>query len=456
MTLSTGALFSALAAASWGDLLSLLVRVTLIASIGGCLCAVLRNASAAMRHLAAMTTLAVLIGLPVAWVLLPTLSLPILPAMTSSTSGFEDPIPAARIAGDSHVTSQDHAAESQRGLPRPLLRTQPGRVLALAILVALVVTSALLLHLLVSVAAAWITARRARRIDDIPLRRDLDDARERLGVSRAVDLRESASVCVPAVWGFFVRCSCCRWEPATGLGSSCASCFSTKWHTWRGTTASVCSSLESRPPCSGSIRSCGCWLGSPGGSASAAVTIWCSPPASASDRLRGASARHRALHDSPGPIRGRRAGLGAEVEPRRSLGIDPLRRSASRRGLSCRPRRHDRFRGPPAGRDRRGSGRGSGSRSTRGTDAGDGSGGPDDPESSITVIQDREPTAPPSPDAANHGEPWFRAGEEAFQEGNTSGRPRPTWPRQRRVIASRNRSIGRPAPWPRRERTRTR
>ena len=34
------------------------------------------------------------------------------------------------------------------------------------------------------------------------------------------------------------------------------------------------------------------------------------------------------------------------------------------------------------------------------------------------MIQDREPTAPPSPDAANHGEPWFRAGEEAFQEGS--------------------------------------
>ena len=113
MTLSTGALFSALAAASPRSAVpsrpSHPDRVD-----RGRLCAVLRNASAAMRHLAAMTTLAVLIGLPVAWVLLPTLSLPILPAMTSSTSGFEDPIPAARIAGDSHVTSQDHAAESQR------------------------------------------------------------------------------------------------------------------------------------------------------------------------------------------------------------------------------------------------------------------------------------------------------------------------------------------------------
>ncbi|HEU4764506.1 MAG TPA: M56 family metallopeptidase [Candidatus Eisenbacteria bacterium] len=204
MTFSTGALFSLLAGASWGDLLSLLVRITLIAAVGGCLCALLRHASAAKRHLAATTTLAALIALPIAWALLPSVSLPILPAKPVSTSAVERTAPAPEVAGSS----------SSAGFPRPQVGAVTGitapaslhvsgsQALALAILIAFVVTTALLLHLFLSLAAAWITARRARRVDDASLRRDLDEARARLGVSRPVDLRESASVGVPVVWGF--------------------------------------------------------------------------------------------------------------------------------------------------------------------------------------------------------------------------------------------------------------
>lgn len=202
MTLSMGALLSVLAAASWGDLLSLLVRVTLITAIGGALGALLRNASAAVRHLIAMTTLAALIGLPIAWALLPSVPLPILPAPTTSMPKVMAPVTARMAASSSAVLPQPlgRAAASTASLPAAL--SGPW-ILNLAILTAFVVTLALLLHLLVSVAAAWITARRAEPIDDAELRRDLDEARERLGVSRAVDLRESASVGVPVVWGFF-------------------------------------------------------------------------------------------------------------------------------------------------------------------------------------------------------------------------------------------------------------
>ncbi|HET7498144.1 MAG TPA: M56 family metallopeptidase [Candidatus Eisenbacteria bacterium] len=204
MTFSTGALFSLLAGASWGDLLSLLVRVTLIAAAGGCLCALLRHASAAKRHLAATTTLTALIALPIAWALLPSVSLPILPAKPVPTSTVERPAPAPEVAGGS----------SSVGFPRPHIGTVTGitapaslhvsgsQAITLAILITSVVTAALLLHLFLSLAAAWITARRARRIEDASLRHDLDEARERLGVSRPVDLRESANVGVPVVWGF--------------------------------------------------------------------------------------------------------------------------------------------------------------------------------------------------------------------------------------------------------------
>lgn len=202
MTLSMGALSSVLAAASWGDLLSLLVRVTLITAIGVGIGALLRNASAAMRHLAAMTTLAALIGLPVTWALLPSVSLPILPAPTTSVPRLVASAPADMGAGSSTVLPQPQVGKVA-GFSASVPPALSGRwVLGLAILTALVVTLALLLHLLVSVAAAWITARRAQPIDDTQLRRDLDEARERLGVSRAVDLRESASVGVPVVWGF--------------------------------------------------------------------------------------------------------------------------------------------------------------------------------------------------------------------------------------------------------------
>jgi len=204
MTFSTGALFSILAGASWGDLLSLLVRVTLIAAVGGCLCKLLRHASAAKRHLAATTTLAALIALPIAWALLPSVSLPILPAKPVSTSAVERPSPAPGVAGSSSVGFPGPSVGAVTGITAPAsLHVSGSQLLALAILTAFAVTTALLLHLFLSLAAAWITARRARRIEDASLRHDLDEARERLGVSRPVDLRESANIGVPVVWGFY-------------------------------------------------------------------------------------------------------------------------------------------------------------------------------------------------------------------------------------------------------------
>jgi beta-lactamase regulating signal transducer with metallopeptidase domain/Flp pilus assembly protein TadD len=73
----------------------------------------------------------------------------------------------------------------------------------LALLLTLVVAAALLLHVFVSVLAAWITVRRAERIEDPVLRSELASACERLGATREVDLRESTSVTVPVVWGLF-------------------------------------------------------------------------------------------------------------------------------------------------------------------------------------------------------------------------------------------------------------
>ncbi len=203
MTFSSGVLSFLATAGSW-DLVSLLVRLTLIPAIGGCLCVVLRNASAATRHLTATATLTALIAFPVAWVLLPSVALPILPAATTSTPVALDSTPAVWTTGTSSAPIPETNAGSAAEVVRSTTPVASSwRILDLAILTALLVASALLFHVLISFFAAWVTARRARRIEDAELRRALRSACERLGVSRAVDLRESSSVTVPVVWGLF-------------------------------------------------------------------------------------------------------------------------------------------------------------------------------------------------------------------------------------------------------------
>jgi len=202
MTFPTGILLSGLGAAGFGDLLSFLIRVTLIAAAGIILCLRLRKASAAKRHLAAMVTLVALIALPVAKAFLPPLPLPILPAVLASAPVRTEAAPTARVqkttpallphAGD--VRSTPVAGSTAReGSGRPASYY--------VILASVVVSSVLLLHVLVSFIAAAVAAKRARRIDDAVLLRELESACRRLGVSRAVSLRESSSVGVPAVWG---------------------------------------------------------------------------------------------------------------------------------------------------------------------------------------------------------------------------------------------------------------
>jgi beta-lactamase regulating signal transducer with metallopeptidase domain/tetratricopeptide (TPR) repeat protein len=204
MTSSLGVLFSAFATAGSWDLMSLLIRVTLIAAIGAFLCALLRHASAAVRHLTAVATLAALIAFPVAKVLLPAMPLPILPAARTATPPMADPPSRAWVARTSVTPVPESSVANVAETPASAAPDETlDRALSYAILATLGVAFALLLHVLFSFVAAAITVRRARRIDDVELRRELRSACERLGVSRAVDLRESSSVTVPVVWGLF-------------------------------------------------------------------------------------------------------------------------------------------------------------------------------------------------------------------------------------------------------------
>ncbi|HET9251947.1 MAG TPA: M56 family metallopeptidase [Candidatus Eisenbacteria bacterium] len=202
MTSSAGVLLSVLAAAGFGDLLSLFIRVTLIAAVGILVCSVLRNASAAKRYLAAMATLIALTALPIARAFLPVVPLPILPATMRSAPLRADAPPAIQVEGRSGV-----ALPRPSGVPdvETAGATAPersgGRFSDYVILVSFLVSSALLLHVLISFTAAAFAARRARRIDDAELRGELELACRRLGVSRPVDLRECSHITVPSVWG---------------------------------------------------------------------------------------------------------------------------------------------------------------------------------------------------------------------------------------------------------------
>ena len=201
MNFSAEVLLSILAGAGLGDLLSLLLRLTLIAAAGIFLCTRLRKASAAKRHLAAMATLTALIAFPVARAFLPALPVPILPASLTTAPVRTDVTPAVRMEGTSSAVSEYGDVRSAAAAGSTARDGSGKGPSYYVILTSLVVSSVLLLHVLVSFIAAAVTARRARRIDDAELRRELESACRRIGVSRAMSIRECASVTVPAVWG---------------------------------------------------------------------------------------------------------------------------------------------------------------------------------------------------------------------------------------------------------------
>jgi beta-lactamase regulating signal transducer with metallopeptidase domain len=204
MTFSAGVPLSVVSAAGFGDLLSFLIRVTLIAAAGILLCSRLRRASAAKRHLAAMATLTALIALPVAKAFLPVLPLPVLPAATLHSMPLPtNETPPVRAEGTSSTLLSKHSDVRPAEAAGSTARGGSGRRFSeYVILTSLAVSSLLLLHVLVSFIAAAGAARRAWRIDDAELQRELESACRRLGVSRAVSIRECSSITVPAVWGF--------------------------------------------------------------------------------------------------------------------------------------------------------------------------------------------------------------------------------------------------------------
>jgi beta-lactamase regulating signal transducer with metallopeptidase domain len=212
---------------SAGALFAFLIRVTLVCAAGQLALVLLRNAPAAVRHLAATAALATLLLAPLLFALLPAwpaLRIPIAPpraevAFASSSLGRQwngaggeeattrvpaTPRPdarreAPRTARSTFAVLADAAriAIARTTAPVTVPLRLPG---GFALLVLAVSEFLLLLIGLSSICAAWL-ARRAQPVDLADVRAEVSAACRRVGLVEDVPLRVSDRLSVPVVVG---------------------------------------------------------------------------------------------------------------------------------------------------------------------------------------------------------------------------------------------------------------
>jgi beta-lactamase regulating signal transducer with metallopeptidase domain/tetratricopeptide (TPR) repeat protein len=204
-----------------------LARLTLITGLG-CLALLLtRRAAPATRHQIAIASLAAALALPVAAVLLPSWSLPVLPQVAAPAPAPavpaappvldrapREPAPEAGVPLPSagHRGAGPRASESHR--PRAAVSlSAPWAAVLLWILVAVT----LFLRLAFSVLAGVSICRRAEAVTEPRLLAALARARARLRLDGTVALRTSPHVPVPAICGLrrptlLLPAEACTWS----------------------------------------------------------------------------------------------------------------------------------------------------------------------------------------------------------------------------------------------------
>jgi beta-lactamase regulating signal transducer with metallopeptidase domain/tetratricopeptide (TPR) repeat protein len=204
------------------DVLLLMLRLTLIGATGHLVLALLHRSAAATRHLVAVATLAVMVATPLFGALggaAPTLRMPLpLPDDTSRQISAQpprlhEPTAPARDAGRlPDLAAADESADpmterAEAPMPGPGATPSPVRLPwhfwpAAFVLLAVFGAFALADLRLVSLASvAWI-ARRARRVEDPRVLARMADAAARLGFRRAIELRVTRHLSIPAVTVF--------------------------------------------------------------------------------------------------------------------------------------------------------------------------------------------------------------------------------------------------------------
>jgi beta-lactamase regulating signal transducer with metallopeptidase domain/tetratricopeptide (TPR) repeat protein len=206
------------------DVLLLMLRLTLIGATGHLVLALLHRSAAATRHLVAVATLAVMVATPLFGALggpAPTLRMRLpFPDDTSTRISpqpdaprVHEPTAAARDAGRlPDLAAADESADpttERAEAPTPGVGTTPSPVRvpwhrwpAAVVLVALIGALAFADLRLISLASvAWI-ARRARKVEDPRVLARMTDAAARLGFRRAIELRVTRHLFIPAVTVF--------------------------------------------------------------------------------------------------------------------------------------------------------------------------------------------------------------------------------------------------------------
>src|SRR5690349_20291524 len=166
MTLLARVLTSVLAAVGYADLLSFFLRLTVIAAVGTAVYALLSKASASTRYLVAVATLVVIMAFPAAKVFVPALRLPILPAASAPAFRAEAASRVWRLDSPTPLTDPSSVGRATAAPSASRGWMMAARVPGYLLLLSLLVSSALILHLLVSFFAAAVTARRAWRVHD--------------------------------------------------------------------------------------------------------------------------------------------------------------------------------------------------------------------------------------------------------------------------------------------------
>ena len=198
-------------------MLWMVLKATLILAIARLLLLAMPRASAAMKHVVATAALVGVAAMPIATVLLPALELPVTREVSAAESTSAGTAGATGNGEEATVGVSDNEpiATAISVAKATGIADTPLYILARStnvfrstwkglIVVALGLASVLMLiHMAIGVIGVWFVARNASELTSDDALRELDDARDRLGLAQDVRLLRSPRVAVPIVWGIF-------------------------------------------------------------------------------------------------------------------------------------------------------------------------------------------------------------------------------------------------------------
>lgn len=192
-------------------MLWLIVRITVVLAIARLLLAALPRASAAMKHAIATAALIGVALLPLLGAITPAIEVNVGRASVApvATSGRAEARPASVIGvGDEESIATAISVVKATGIAeKPLTAIERFIDLVRAswkgmiVLIAAAIALFMLGHMVVGMFGVWLVSRRAEELTSEAALRELDDAHDRLALSREVRLLKSDRVVVPVVWG---------------------------------------------------------------------------------------------------------------------------------------------------------------------------------------------------------------------------------------------------------------